>query len=141
MLSSNNSIIALDVGTRRIGIAAANAVARLAHPLKTLTVGDTVMQDISDVLAEQQAAILVVGLPRNLSGNSTEQTRIIETFITELKQHTALPIFAQDEAATSVKAEQELQARGSKYEKGDIDALSAVYILEDFLTDHPEVHA
>jgi RNase H-fold protein (predicted Holliday junction resolvase) len=41
----------------------------------------------------------------------------------------------QDEAATSRQAESELQARGKPYSKEDIDALSATYILEDFISE------
>jgi RNase H-fold protein (predicted Holliday junction resolvase) len=43
-----------------------------------------------------------------------------------------------DEAVTSTRAEAELQSRRKPYAKEDIDMLSAVYILEDFLREHPE---
>jgi RNase H-fold protein (predicted Holliday junction resolvase) len=44
----------------------------------------------------------------------------------------------QDEAVTSKRAEAELEARGKPYQRGDIDALAATYILEDFLAGHRE---
>ena len=55
----------------------------------------------------------------------------------ELRERIDLPVIAQDEAATSVKATEELESRGKPYDKGAIDALAATYILEDYLHDTP----
>lgn len=141
MLNSSSTILALDVGGRRIGVAVANVIARIAHPL--VTIGNTpetpsVLQQLID---EQQAVGLVVGLPRNLNGDETEQTRTVQAFVASLQEHITVPVYWQDEAVTSRKAEAELTDRGKPYVKGDIDALAATYILEDFLHDHPEVTA
>lgn len=141
MLSSHNSIISLDVGGQRIGVAAANAVARIARPLTTLTHDEQIMETLQRLCATEDAAAIVVGLPRNLSGEHTDQTRIVEDFVLDMKQLINLPVYWQDEAVTSRKAEEELKARRKPYAKGDIDALAATYILEDFLRDHPEVRA
>ena len=46
----------------------------------------------------------------------------------------------QDEALTSVKAEEELKDRKSPYEKGDIDSLAATYILQDYIEENVRVH-
>ena len=141
MLTSSSSIVALDVGGKRIGVATANAVARIAHPLETLDHNETIMQTIQDLVAREQAAMVVIGFPRNLSGQETEQTRTIQSFGAELEKHIQVPIHWQDESVTSRKAEAELKQRGKPFAKGDIDALAAAYILEDFLTEHPEVKA
>lgn len=141
MLSSNNSILALDVGGQRIGVAKANAVARIASPFATIQNDSNVMAVIQQIVQQEQVAVMVVGHPRGMSGQTTDQTRIVESFANELRKHLSVPISMQDEAVTSQKAEEELKQRGRPYEKGDIDALAAVYILEDFLTDHPEVRA
>jgi RNase H-fold protein (predicted Holliday junction resolvase) len=53
-----------------------------------------------------------------------------------LGQKLPLPISWQDEAVTSVRAEEELRARGKPYVREDIDALAATYILEDYLHEH-----
>lgn len=138
MLSSNSSILALDVGGRRVGIAVANVVARLARPVAALENDETFIAELEKQINEHDAALLVVGLPRGLDGQYTEQTSIVETFVETLKEHVELPIHWQDEAVTSVKAESELNQRRGTYSKGDIDALAATYILEDFLHDHPQ---
>lgn len=134
-----NSILALDVGERRIGVAVATMAARLPRPLTTVERGPKTLHELQALADTEQAAMLVVGLPRNLSGNSTAQTVAVEDFTAELKQALGLPVHWQDEAVTSRQAEAELKERGKPYTKGDIDALSATYILEDFLRDNPGV--
>jgi putative Holliday junction resolvase len=141
MLTSNSSIIALDIGERRIGVAAANAAARIPHPVTTILNDQAMVAALQTILKERDAAALVVGLPRGLNGQHTDQTRTVETFVTTLKQHITLPIYWQDEALTSHKAEAELNARQKAYTKDDVDALAATYILDDFLGEHPEIKA
>jgi putative holliday junction resolvase len=141
MLTSDNSILALDVGSKRIGVAVANVVARIAHPLTTISNDDKALRAIKDVIVSERAAVLVLGLPRNLSGDSTKQTEAVQVFGKTLEPLLGLPVYWQDEALTSVKAEKELNRRGKDYQKGEIDALAATYILEDFLLEHPEVSA
>jgi len=133
-----STILALDVGERRIGVARATTMARLASPLVTIERGPHTMDDIRKLVSDEGAATLVVGLPRGLNGQSTEQTRTVQAFGDELAAALSMPVHWQDEAVTSRQAEAELQSRGKPYAKGDIDALSAVYILEDFLRDNPE---
>ena len=141
MITSTSAILALDVGERRIGVAKAGAVARIPGPLLTLDHAEDIFQKIAALLQEHEAAALVVGLPRGLSGQHTQQTGTIEAFVTELKNHVTVPMYWQDEAVTSEKAEAELKRRGKPYAKGDIDALAATYILDDFLGEHPEIRA
>ncbi len=131
------TILALDVGEKRVGVAIANTLARLPRPLTTLERGETFWQQLGELISGEGAVSLVVGLPRNLKGGSTAQTATTEAFIAELQQRIGLPVTAQDEALTSHQAETELSARGKPYQKGDIDALAATYILEDYLHQVP----
>ena len=133
----SRTILAFDVGGRRIGVAVANTVARIASPLTTVINDDGVFDTIARILDEQHAIAVVLGLPRGLDGQETAQTHAVQQFAGELKQHVLLqqsiPLYWQDEAVTSRQAEAELTARGKQFVKGDIDALAATYILEDFL--------
>lgn len=141
MAGSNSTILALDVGGKRIGVAAAHVIARIAHPLTTIENTSDITTTLQKLINEEGAIGLVVGLPRSLDGKDTEQTRTVRMFVDKLKEHIALPVYWQDEAVTSSKAETELQSRGQPYTKGDIDALAATYILEDFLQEHREITA
>ncbi|HUS26223.1 MAG TPA: Holliday junction resolvase RuvX [Nevskiaceae bacterium] len=135
---NNSSVIALDMGQKRIGVAIASLVARIARPLTTLQHTETIIDDLKQLLVEHQAAALVVGLPRGLEGQHTAQTASVEAFVATLKKHIAVPLYWQDEAVTSHHAETELEARKKPFSKGDIDALAATYILEDFLQELPK---
>lgn len=132
------TLLALDVGERRIGVAVAGLDTKLPRPLTTLARSEASPQDVARLITEQQAAGLVIGLPRGLDGQETAQTKAVQAFAATLTPHVTVPVYWMDEAVTSRQAEEELIARGKPYAKGDIDALSAVYILEDFLREHPE---
>lgn len=123
------SVIALDIGTVRVGVARGSLETKFANPLTTLDTADFDEQ-FAQVLASEQPATVVVGLPRSLSGEDTPQTTFVRQFANEHLGR--VDITWQDEALTSRKAEEELQARKKPYVKGDIDALAASYILEDY---------
>lgn len=129
------SFLALDVGGRRIGVAIADKTTRIAHPLTALINDELVYATIGRLVTEHHVVALVVGLPRGMDGQRTRQTETVEAFVLQLRQQIDLPIYWQDEALTSKQAEDELSSRGKPYEKGDVDALAACYILEDFLKD------
>ncbi|MCA9325982.1 Holliday junction resolvase RuvX [Candidatus Saccharibacteria bacterium] len=128
--------LALDVGAARIGVALANDVARIASPLPVLANDESFCSKLRDLTSEHHISQIVVGWPRGLDGQETEQTRYVENFISKLDL-CGVPVVRQDEALTSVQAEAELKKSGKNFTKGDIDSLSAVYILEDFLAELP----
>jgi putative Holliday junction resolvase len=127
------------VGERRVGVAVASLIARYPSPLTTLERTAEFAEHLADIIDAESPAALVIGLPRGLEGQRTAQTDQTERFAEDLRQAYGLPIYFQDEALTSRKAETELEARGKAYKKADIDALAATYILEDFLTDNPQL--
>jgi len=128
-----SSILALDVGRVRVGIALASRSAAIASPLTTLANDDGFVARLQELLGSHVIDTIVVGLPRGLEGQSTEQTDYVLAFAKNLQKAINVPVVLQDEALTSVKAEEELKARGKAYTKEDVDALSATYILEDYL--------
>ena len=136
MQTNLTTIVALDVGSQRIGVASANSIAQIATPLVTLPNTDSVVSAIASLLADESATTLVVGLPRNLNGEDTAQTQAVRQFVEMLKPAVSVPVVFQDEALTSRKAEDELIARGKPFSKGDIDALAATYILEDYMQEN-----
>ncbi len=140
----NKSAIAFDVGEKRIGVAVANLGVRFASPLTTLDSPKTFLHDISVLCKDEDASLIVLGLPRGMSGQDTAQTEWVRAFGKQLGDYLGaaghqLPLYWIDEALTSEKAESELRARAGKrkhYSKGDVDALAATYILEDFLKEY-----
>lgn len=135
----HKSVLALDVGAKRIGVAVASLTARLPRPLITLEWDETFFPTLTNIIEVEGVQAVVVGFPRGMQGQHTAQTTAIEAFTAELRQHVPLPIHMQDEALTSKHAEAELRARGRPYDRAAIDALAATYILQDFLTEYREV--
>lgn len=138
MTEKSGTILALDVGEVRIGAATANLASRLPQPWGVIEHPQNVADIINSLITEHNIVAIVVGLPRGLDGQETPQTKLVRAFTDKLKQKVHLPFYFQDEALTSVQAEQELNQTKTKYNKGDVDALAATYILSDFLLEHRE---
>lgn len=139
LMTQQEYYMALDVGTKRIGVAVAHVVARLPRPLLTLRASEQSVDDIAALAEKEGVRELVVGLPRSMDGSSSDQTRYTEAFADVLKARLNMPVHLVDETLSSVQAEAGL--RGRKYEKGDVDALAACIILERFLeTDSGAKH-
>jgi putative holliday junction resolvase len=125
-------IVSLDVGEKRIGVAVADNAIRIAVPYDTVFADGDEIKEIRDILSSQQADILVVGYPRNQSGEATAQTKFVLDFVEKLGD-VAPKIVFQDESVTSVIAEQRLSQSKKAFSKSDIDAEAATIILQDYL--------
>jgi putative Holliday junction resolvase len=132
-MSQSKAVLALDVGEKRIGVAAADGTVLIARTLGTVEVDGDELSAILRFLSHERAEVVVIGYPRNQSGEATAQTAFVEAFAERLRQVTDTPLVFQDESLTSVIAEQRLQSYGKPYAKGDIDALAAALILQDYL--------
>jgi putative Holliday junction resolvase len=141
MVAQTKFLLALDVGERRVGVSRAHSDVRIAQPLLTLERTQAVFEEIQELVEANQAVVLVVGLPRGLEGQDTAQTKTVRDFASQLETLLQVPIVLQDEALTSHKAEAELEKRGKPYAKGDVDALAATYILEDYMAENLKGHA
>jgi putative Holliday junction resolvase len=134
------TVLALDVGHRRIGVARAHLEAPFPQPLCTLEDPDSFLQNIIGLCKSEHAAAVVIGLPRGLSGQDTAQTEAVrafgDTLASQLEDQLHIAVYWMDEALTSAKAEEELRKRGKQYAKGDVDALAATFILDDFVSQH-----
>jgi putative holliday junction resolvase len=133
--ADGGTILALDIGAARVGLAVASRTARIAQPLGALPNDKALTARLRELCDRERAGQLVIGLPRGLNGQETAQTAAARTIGINLADALTLPYHWQDEAVTSVQAEAELRARGKPYKKADIDALAAVYILEDYLNE------
>lgn len=131
-MTLSKQILALDIGERRIGIARGDTMIKIAVPLTTVLVDGTEFDQIRKLFDDERAETLVVGYPRNQSGDATAQTAYVESVAERLRSN-AIEVVYQDESLTSVIAEQRLAARGKPYKKADIDAEAAAIILQDYL--------
>ena len=125
--------LALDVGDRRIGLALADSDVKIAVPFGYIERGDDAVRNITEMILQHQVSTVVVGYPRNQSGEATKQTGATEAFARELAEMDVdAELVFQDESLTSVEAERRL---GRVKDKGEIDAEAASIILQDYLEE------
>jgi len=132
---SSRSLVCLDVGEKRIGVAIADTGIKIAVAFDTVLVDGNEIQAIAEIVLREKADTIVVGYPRNQQGETTAQTNYVEQFAARLADITDNIVF-QDESLTSVIAEQRLVAMKRPYTKGDIDAQAAAIILQDYMESH-----
>ena len=130
----SKQLLSLDVGERRIGVAVADTAIRIPVALETIEVDGSELTAIAKIVTLDNIDTIVVGYPRNQSGEPTAQTTYVLQFAQQLKD--MAPVVFQDESLTSVIAEQQLKADRRPYTKGDIDARAATLILQDYLEIH-----
>ena len=130
-MAAKKSILALDVGDRRVGVALADSQIKIAVPYGYLERSDKIIQQITELMLDHDIDTLVIGYPRNQSGEATKQTELVEQFAEELAEiEIDADLVFQDESLSSVEAERRL---GRVKDKGEIDAEAASIILQDYL--------
>lgn len=133
-------VLALDVGQRRIGLAVSDGLGITAQGLPTLErrgLGQD-LDALARLASEQGAALVLIGLPRHLSGTEGRQAEAVRRFGERLGRHTRLPVAYWDERLTTVEAARVLEAAESslRASRRAIDRLSAVILLQSFLDAH-----
>lgn len=126
------TLLALDVGEKRIGVAVADTSVKIAIAYETVAVDGSEVDAIARIVSLENVETVVVGYPRNQQGEPTKQTEFVEAFVERL-QEIVPDIVYQDESLTSVKAEEYLKRQKKPYEKGEVDSLAASFILQDYL--------
>lgn len=123
------------MGTVRIGVALGDSGVRIAVPSEVIEVDGSEVRQVAELVIKNEIDTIVIGYPRNQSGEATAQTSVVEDFATKLRDLDAEVVF-QDESLTSVIAEQRLNARGQNFSKADIDSEAAAIILQDYMEQH-----
>jgi len=133
----DGTVLALDFGTTKIGIAVGQTITRTARPLLTLKASKGVpkWEELDQLLKEWQPVALVVGRPLHMDGSSQEMTELADGFARKLEGRYHLPLFQVDERLSSHEAETILDETYGKqgYAPEDVDKLAASLILEGWL--------
>ena len=130
-------ILALDLGTRRIGLAVSDPLFLTAQGLPTLLRKNTRtdLEELARVASEREVEQILMGDPKRMSGEQGRQSEWAREFGARLEKRLGLPVVFWDERLTSREAERTL--RGSRIAHGDrkaaIDRLSAVILLQSYL--------
>jgi putative Holliday junction resolvase len=127
--------LAIDYGTKRTGLAICDAAETIASPLTVIHSQKELLNKIAEIVKTENVEAIVLGLPLNMSGTESSQTKLAIKFAEQLKSRLSVPIHLQDERLSSFSAEEKLApaelTRGKR--KKRIDAVAAAEILEAFL--------
>ena len=130
-------IMAIDYGTKRVGIAVTDPLQKIATPLKTIAT-EEILPFLKAYLHQEAVETLVVGMPKRLNNAPSPMTTIVQQFIGVLqKAFPDISILEYDERYTSKIALAALIEGGFKKKdrrnKAHLDKLSATIILQSFL--------
>jgi len=138
-------VLGVDPGERRVGLSLSDETRLLASPLRVLLRGggaNPVMGEIARVAAQEGAVQVVVGLPLNEDGTRGRQAHRAEVFADTLAHVSGLPVELWDERLSTRDAEALARAGGRSTrrlrERGEMDALAAAVILQDYLDRQAE---
>ncbi len=130
-------ILAIDYGSKRVGIAVTDPEQIVANGLTTVHSKD-LMDYLKDYLSREKVQTIVVGYPTNLDGTETHATPLVKGVIRKLKkQFPSQIITTLDESFTSKMATNAMVQGGMKkkkrQDKGVVDKISATLILQSYL--------
>ena len=130
-------IIAIDYGLKRIGLAYAETPLFIAHPLTTIR-NNELFSYLTDYNKNITIKKIIIGEPKSLDGTSTDITQIVHQLKKKLENNfPKIDVVLYDERFTSKIAMQSMVIGGVKKKerrkKGNIDEISAVIILQDYL--------
>lgn len=130
--------LALDLGSRRIGVAASDAGGVLASPRTTIDRSGDHGRDhrrVAELVAEEDAVVVVVGLPRSLDGGIGPAAAAIQAEVAELAVVLAVPVVTHDERFTTVTAHEQLRAAGvgGRRRRAVVDQQAATVLLQSWL--------
>jgi putative Holliday junction resolvase len=128
--------LGIDFGEKRVGLAISDKSNLIASPFKTINYinkNDLVSQ-IEKIVIENNIENFVLGLPINMKGEDTAQTKIVRKFKESLSS-LDLPIIYEDERLSSVSAKNSLILQNIKtgHNKSEIDKTAAAIILQQYL--------
>jgi putative Holliday junction resolvase len=132
-------VMALDFGTKAIGVALSDELQVTVRPLTTLRRHQLkfaeVLERIATLVTEHEVETLVVGLPLNMDGTRGPAASRVESFVAQLRQYVRIPIVLLDERLTSFEAEQLLREMGvgERERRAKSDEYAALLILRDYL--------
>ena len=128
--------LAIDHGTKNIGLAFSDEMEILASPFEVWpNQGESTLVKITRLAKEEGAQALLVGLPRHKDGNESATAPLARAFGESLRDMTGLPLLFWDEHLTSMEAERLLAERGVKPKdrKARLDAAAAAVMLMDLM--------
>jgi len=130
-------ILALDHGTKRIGLAISDELGMIAQPLTFLPAEPFAdfLKQLKEILRDKQVEQILVGMPRNMDGSYGPAAQSAQEFVLVLKEALTIPIKTWDERLTSAQANRFLIEAGMRRDKRKtkVDQTAAAILLQSYL--------
>ena len=130
-------ILALDHGTKRIGVAISDEMGMIALPLEFLDAQplEDFLKRLKDIVDSKQVEEILVGIPRNMNGTYGPAAEKARGFVAAIKRVLTIPVKTWDERLTSVQANRFLIEAGMRREKRKtkVDQTAAAILLQSYL--------
>ncbi len=130
-------ILALDHGTKRIGVALSDELKMIGQPLEFIEAEPFAgfLVRLKELIRTKEVELILVGMPRNMDGSYGEAAAKVREFVAVLKEAITVPLRLWDERLTSTQANRLLIAgnvrRGDRKEK--VDKMAAAILLQSYL--------
>lgn len=130
-------IIGIDLGEKRIGVAAADDRTGVALPVTTVQAGADPVSAVIEVLRDQSAEEVVIGLPLSLSGAMGPQAEKVMALVDDIRRRLDMPVHTWDERLSSVEASRASpnlgRRKSARTAAAGRDAAAAAIILQAFM--------
>ena len=130
-------ILAIDYGSRRIGLALSDPTGSLARPLPFVPAkaDAQLAREITELAKKHEVHLILLGLPRHMNGSLGEAAAQVQAFAALLGQATPVPVQLIDERLSTVQASRQLQeaGRNARQQRGKIDSEAACVLLQGYL--------
>jgi putative Holliday junction resolvase len=138
MAAGSGRVLALDLGSKRIGVAISDRSGTIATPLTVVTRSGRLAEDhrrIAALVAEEEAERVVVGLPLSLDGSQGSAARAATAEAEALATVVAVPVETFDERLTTVTADRSLRESGmpGQARRRVVDKVAAAVLLQAWL--------
>jgi putative Holliday junction resolvase len=131
--------LAIDYGTKRVGLALSDETGTIAQPLGLLPAEPAakLFDGLKATVAQRQVEAIVVGIPRNMNGTYGPAAEKTREFVAALQMVLTVPVHTWDERLTTVQAQRFLIETGMRREKRKerVDQTAAAILLQSYL-DH-----
>jgi len=130
-------ILALDHGTKRIGIAISDELKMIAQPMEFVLAEPFTdfVKRLKEIIRDKEVELILIGMPRNMDGSYGPAALKVQEFIAVLKDMVAIPIKTWDERLTSAQAQRFLIQGGVRRQerKEKVDKMAASILLQSYL--------
>jgi len=136
-MNTENRILGIDYGSRRIGIALSDPLGIIAQGLCAIDNDEEAFETVEDIIRDQHVGRVVVGVPYAPDGGLGRKGKEVMEFVDRLQANVDVPVETWDESFTTVEAHRRMRDAGMKQrrrrEKGRVDEMAARILLQEYL--------